>query len=76
MFHPSFFYPLYRVVNPRFTRLIFLFALPPTNLVGVPALTYWYHHIHLVASPTNVELVPRCWSLVSALGSPLVPPLC
>jgi hypothetical protein len=27
------FYPLYRLVNPHFTRLILLIALPPTNLV-------------------------------------------
>jgi hypothetical protein len=65
MFHPSIvaFYPLYRVGIPRFTRLILLFAPPPTNLVGVPALTYGYCRLRLAASPTYIEPVRRCWSM-------------
>ncbi len=45
MCHPSIvpFYPLYRIVNPRFIRLILLVAPP----VGVPALTYSYYRPRL-----------------------------
>jgi hypothetical protein len=68
------FYTLNRVVNPRFIHLIFLFAPPPTNLIGVPALSYWHHHLHLAAS-TYIEPVPLCWSTCECTWL-VVPPLC
>jgi hypothetical protein len=43
------FLPPLSCVNPRFTCLILLLARPPTNLVGVPALTYWYCRLRLPA---------------------------
>jgi hypothetical protein len=69
------FYSLYRVVNPRFTPLILLFASSPTNLVGVPALTYGYCRLRLAASPTYIKPVPRCWSTCECTWL-VVPPLC
>jgi hypothetical protein len=76
MFHPSIVpSTLYRVVNPRFTRLIPLFTPPPTNLVGVPALTYRYCRLRLAASPTYTQPVPRCWSTCECIWL-VVPPLC
>jgi hypothetical protein len=64
-----FVYPLYRIVNPRFTRLILVFAPPPANLVGVLALTYWHCRLRLAASPTYINLFSVVGLLVSALGS-------
>jgi hypothetical protein len=52
----------FSVANPRFIRLILLYVPLPTNLVGVPALAYWYHHLCLDASPTYIVPVPRCYS--------------
>jgi hypothetical protein len=55
------FFPLYYVVNPCFIHLIFLFAPPPTNLVGVPALSLLLQRI--------LNPFPFVGLLVSALGS-------